>query len=311
VTVPFSDLQAAAPSALIELFILELNTAQHGVSDVLRFHSGTSLNSGASIVWAGNTYQRFPIEVEGFEWNGNGSLPRPTLRASNVLSNITAIIESTTRKSLDGAKLTRIRTLARYLDGVNFPGGINPLGTPDPTAEFPREVYFLDRKVSETRDAVEYEAAAVFDLAGVRAPRRLCMTWCQWLYRGDGCGYSPAASFTNGTYTRSGQTVTVTATAHGLVAGDYIYLDTTSGALIDGHYKVTGTTADTFTTRSAASGSTSGNVRGTQFYTVMDIPTWDAAADLCSKRTDGCKLRFGGSERLPFGGFPGVGQVYA
>jgi phage-related protein len=30
---------------------------------------------------------------------------------------------------IEGAKVTRIRTLARYIDGVNFPGGTNPLGT--------------------------------------------------------------------------------------------------------------------------------------------------------------------------------------
>jgi lambda family phage minor tail protein L len=310
-TVPFSELQSATPSALIELFTLELNTAQHGSSAVYRFHSGTSLNSGASIVFGGLTYQRFPIEVEGFEWSGNGTLPRPTMRASNLLKNISGFIASTSRKSLDGAKLTRIRTLARYLDAVNFPGGVNTLGTPDSTATFPLEVYYLDRKITENADVAEYECVSVFDLAGVRVPRRLCLRWCQWIYKGDGCGYSPAGSFTTGTYTRSGNTVTVTIAGHVLAAGDYLYLDVTSGALTDGHYKVTGATTNTFTVRSGSDTNTSGSVRGTQFYTVSNIPTWNASEDLCSKRTDGCKLRFGGTESLPFGGFPGVGQYYS
>lgn len=310
-SVPFSELQKAAPSAVIELFTLELFTGKHGSADVLRFHSGVGLNLNNSIIWAGNTYQRFPIEAEGFEWNGGGQLPRPTLRASNVLGNITAIIQGTTRKSLDGARLTRIRTLARYLDGANFPGGTNPLGTPDSTAQWPLEVYWLDRKANENREMVEYECAAAFDLAGVRAPKRLCMSWCQWAYQGAECGYTPTASFTDGTYTRSGTTVTVTKTGHGLVASDYIYLDVTSGALLDGHYKVRSTTANTFTVTSATSGSTSGNVRGTQFYTDTNIPTWTAGEDQCNKRVDACKLRFGGTERLPFGGFPGVGQLFS
>ena len=30
----------------------------------------------------------------------------------------------------------------------------NPYGTPDPTAEFPQEIYFLDRKVTENRNVV-------------------------------------------------------------------------------------------------------------------------------------------------------------
>jgi lambda family phage minor tail protein L len=62
-------------------------------------------------------------------------LPRPKLRISNIYGTITGII-LTLPNGLEGAKVTRIRTLARYIDGVNFPGGTNPLGTPDPTADF-------------------------------------------------------------------------------------------------------------------------------------------------------------------------------
>ena len=44
--------------------------------------------------------------------------------------------------------------------------------TPDPTAEFPQEIYKIDRKSAENREIVTFELAAVFDLAGVRAPKR-------------------------------------------------------------------------------------------------------------------------------------------
>lgn len=190
--VPVSDLQAVAPSAVIELFELELNTTQHGISQTYRFHGGTSLNSNGELVWAGNNYLRFPIEADGFEYSGNGQLPRPKLRASNILGTITAILLSLP-DGLEGAKVTRIRTLARYIDGANFPGGTNPLGTPDPTAEFPREIYYIDRKVAETRDVVEFELAASFDLAGVRAPKRQCIAnICQWVYKSAECSYSGA-----------------------------------------------------------------------------------------------------------------------
>ena len=50
--------------------------------------------------------------------------------------------------------------------------GDNPHGTPDPTATFPNEVYYIDRKVMETRDVVQFELTASFDLQGVRLPRR-------------------------------------------------------------------------------------------------------------------------------------------
>ena len=51
---------------------------------------------------------------------------------------------------------------------------VNTLGTPDPTAEFPQEIYKIDRKANENREIVEFELAAVFDLAGIRAPKRQC-----------------------------------------------------------------------------------------------------------------------------------------
>ena len=46
----------------------------------------------------------------------------------------------------------------------------NPLGTPDPTAEFKRQIYTVDRKSAENREVVEFELAGAIDMAGVRAP---------------------------------------------------------------------------------------------------------------------------------------------
>jgi lambda family phage minor tail protein L len=187
--VPISELQSVAPSAVIELFTLELNLAQHGIAETYRFHAGTNV-SGGNLVWAGNTYLAMAIEASGFEYSGNGQLPRPKIRVSNTMGTITALILSLPN-GLEAAKVTRIRTLARYLDGVNWPGGVNPLGTPDATAEFPREVFFLDRKSAETREVVEFEMCSAFDLANVRAPKRQCIAnICPWVYRSAECSYS-------------------------------------------------------------------------------------------------------------------------
>ena len=172
-----SDIQGINPSSIIELFTLTTTAALHGSAQTYRFHAGSSLNSNGEIVWAGNSYQRFPIEADGFAFQ-KGQIPRPTLTVSNALGTITSILltvnETTTGNDLTGATVTRIRTLAKFLDAVNFAGGINPYGTPDPNAEFPQEIYSIDRKASETRDAVSFELAAPIDLAGVRAPKRQC-----------------------------------------------------------------------------------------------------------------------------------------
>ena len=172
-----SNLQNTNPSAIIELFTLALDNSLHGATTVYRFHAGTSLKDNGEIVWAGNSYQRFPIQAEGFAFQ-RGQLPRPTLTVSNALGTITAILLSvnntTTGNDLTGATVTRIRTLAKFLDAVNFPSNVNPYGTPDPTAEFPQEIYKIDRKSAENREVVKFELAAVFDLAGIRSPKRQC-----------------------------------------------------------------------------------------------------------------------------------------
>ena len=172
-----SNLQNINPSAIIELFTLALDNSLHGATTVYRFHAGSSLKNNGEIVWAGNTYQRFPIKAEGFAFK-QGQLPRPTLTVSNALGTITAILAAvnatTAGNDLTGATVTRIRTLAKFLDAVNFPSNINPYGTPDSTAEFPQEIYKIDRKSAENRDVVQFELASVLDLAGIRAPNRQC-----------------------------------------------------------------------------------------------------------------------------------------
>jgi len=315
--VPVSALQEINPGAVIELFTLQLDTTLHGSNTIYRFHNGANLNANGEVVWAGNTYLRFPIECTGFEFTGTGTLPRPTISVSNIFGTLTAIMQdvnqTTVGNDLNGAKLTRIRTLARFLDAVNFApqtvtststqtvadpadgetvtytvtvanvGGVNifllngvnnpvitmkrgstyifdqsdssntnhplrikqnsgasystgvtvigtqgsagssvtfqppypdapsdlryyctvhgnamgntitmnnpntiqqtitsssttqsnPFGTPDPTAEFPQEIYFLDRKVSENRDVVQWEAVSALDLVNVKLPKRI------------------------------------------------------------------------------------------------------------------------------------------
>lgn len=70
--------------------------------------------------------------------------------------------------------------------------------------------------------------------------------------------FSTTAAPVSATYARSGTTVTVTKTGHGLVTGDQIGLSFaigTGGTATDGNYTVTRLTADTFTITDINSGS--------------------------------------------------------
>ena len=181
----FSDIQKVNPSSIIELFKLELKEGLNyatgnpdNVTTTYRFHAGSNLDAYGDIVWNSETYQRFPVEASGFAFQ-RGQLPRPTITISNMgTPSMSAVLLAanafTAGNDLTGAKVTRIRTMARFVDAANFSGATNPFGTPDPDAEFPREVYYIDRKSAENREVVQFELAAIFDMAGIRAPKRQC-----------------------------------------------------------------------------------------------------------------------------------------
>jgi lambda family phage minor tail protein L len=240
VSIIAGQFQNLAPSSIIELFQLQLDATIHGSSETYYFHAGANLNNNSELIWAGQQYLRFPIEADGFEYSGQGTLPRPKIRISNIFGSITAILLSLPG-GIESAKVTRIRTLARYLDDANFSGGSNPLGAPDSAAEFPREIYYIDRKSAENRDIVEFELAAVFDIAGIRAPKRQCIAnICQWQYRSPECGYT-----------------------------------------------------------------------GTTYFNASDQSVSSPSQDVCGKRLNSCRIRFGQNAELPYGSFPGIGSVAA
>ena len=188
--IPVSELQKLNPSARIELFVLELVEGLHyatgnpsNVPTIYRFHSGTNMNTNANIIWQGNTYQRFPISFEGAEFTGRGQVPRPVLTVANLggisrsgsvitVTDLMIIVNLTTpHNDLADCKLTRITTLASELDAANFPSNNNPFGTPS-SNELPQEIFFIDRKTTESRDIVQFELVGALDRANLKLPKR-------------------------------------------------------------------------------------------------------------------------------------------
>lgn len=119
------DIHSFEPGAIVELFELDLSTGTAPDSEpVLRWHSGINENL-QEIVWQGNKYAAFPIEADGFEFSGTGSIPRPTLTVANITSIIAGVINS--YDDLVGAKVTRKKTFAKYLDAYCYVNGY-PVG---------------------------------------------------------------------------------------------------------------------------------------------------------------------------------------
>lgn len=304
------EIQKLAPSAIIELF--ELDGTSFG-GELMRFHAGTNQLS-QNIVWQGATYTAFPLQATGFDYSGNGQLPRPKIVVSNVAGSITLLV--LTYDDLLGAKVTRKRTLLKYLDAVNFPGGVNP--TADADAAFESDIFFIDRKVTESRDLVEFELAAAFDVAGVVLPRRqIIQNVCTWKYRGTECGWAGKTSAQNGSYTISAagvgglgpvRTVTLTMTAHGYAVDNFFQFRPSTGGGIEQQMVVNSVTTNTITTTTALqTATTSGNCYISQIYDADDASVLVSASDVCGKRISSCKVRFGEIAPLPFGSFPAAG----
>ena len=182
----YEDLSVLAPNAIIELFQLHLDATLHGSSTIYYFHNGVNAAVTGNITWNGQAYVRLSIEATGFDYSSTGSMPRPKLAVSNIGSSITSLLLQvnliTAGNDLGGAKVVRIRTLKKYLDGE---------AGADPHAKFPDEIWYVDRKSNENRAVVEFELASKFDLVGVMLPRRqIIANVCQWAYRGGECGYN-------------------------------------------------------------------------------------------------------------------------
>ena len=135
-TIPIEELQQNNPSAIIELFELELVEGLHyqtgnpnNIITTYRWHSGVTEDSTGQLSFGGQIYSAMPIEAEGFDYKGTSkgsSTPRPTLRISNLLSTVSTILAEvngvTPHNDLIGAKVTRKTTFAKFISATNTGG---------------------------------------------------------------------------------------------------------------------------------------------------------------------------------------------
>lgn len=188
------DIQQSWHSALVELFVLSEYDPDNPSAEVL------FTNEQTAVVWQSRTYNPLPVDASGFKYTAKGKLPRPRLRIGNVGGIAGGLIRN--YNELIGAKLTRKRTLAKYLDGQP---------EANPSAFFPDDVWYVERKVKENRFEIEFELSSILDQEGTQIPNRVVVqSPCTWLwiggYRGPYCGYTgPAVATENDTPTTDPQ----------------------------------------------------------------------------------------------------------
>jgi lambda family phage minor tail protein L len=195
------------PSTLITLFEIDVTDIAFDkgiISDadilnqenynIFRFHNNVKLIDN-SIYFKDKEYIAAPITADGFEITSKGTLPTPKLALSVNDQGINALSILKTRikqlGDLIGAKIIRIRTFGKYLDRKNFLDQIvSDEFDPDSFVEFPRDIYYIDRKSNENKYTIEFELSSVLDVEGIKLPSRLVTEKkCPFQYRGDGCLY--------------------------------------------------------------------------------------------------------------------------
>jgi len=182
-----TDVLKLEHSAPVELFVLDLS-ALIPAGPVHRFCNYVN-ELRQPVVWQGVTYQPFPIQGSGWEKASRGPLPRPTVSISDVTGLVGVLVR--THQGMVGGKLTRKRTLAKYLDAVNFAAG-NP--SADPNSFFGDEKWVIDRRARDNGIVMQFELAAAIDVAGVRIPlRQVIQNVCAWEYRSPECSYTGGA----------------------------------------------------------------------------------------------------------------------
>lgn len=283
------------PSTLLSLFVLDGTNI--GMPEPFYFLDGSN-SSYLPVIYAGQQYIPFPIEMKQAGMNGQGQQVRPTIVASNVNGFVSNLLLQ--NQSLIGAQFIRQRVFARFLDDANWPAG-NPYGTANSTAAYPPEIWYINRKLTENQQTVEWELASLFDSQGIKLPKRQMISIvCSFKYRDAAtCGVSgPPVADQNGVLFVGG------AGTYGLTLTNQGTYSTTTTYNV-GDYVTIYSTIPQFVGLPILFVCL---VNGTVGATPQNNPgLW--VQDFCPKNIAGCTLRFPMPQPLRFGGFPGESQA--
>jgi len=299
------------PSQLLEFFLIYYNFPEDQNS-VLAF-TPMQKGGGEKITWQGVDYLPLPVKAEGFSSRGDNELPRPRIQVSNKDLIISKYLK--VYNNLVGAKIIRKRTFAKFLDDENFENGENPFfdlrtqgSSADLNSQLPDEVFYINRRISETKELVEFELSTVFEMDNVFIPNRnVYSRYCTWVYRGHGCRYNskPITASNSTDFKDASGSIVEPTSRRGLWkstntydTGDFVYLQTENIPIREDESTDLDSPASRLQTfYVCVADSTSGN----QNFPPLS-KNWQK--DECSKKISDCKLRF--STDLRFGGFPGT-----
>lgn len=154
----------------VELF--EFDLTKYGAG-FYRLRKGDEGDTVTSVTWDGNVFNPWPIQTDGWEQSANGPTPRPSISLGNSSGVLTALVVN--NNNLLGAKVTRIRTFERYLDGEP---------EADTSQTYPLEVYRINSRSALNADVISWELASTLDQENRKLPgRQIMREFCPFVTR--------------------------------------------------------------------------------------------------------------------------------
>jgi lambda family phage minor tail protein L len=141
------------------------------------------------IIFGGVTYTHMPVAIESIDTGSDGGPAQPRFMVATSGGPVNSLIRQ--YKDLRGAKVTRIRTFAEFLDQMpDGAGGVIVNPGADSNAILPTDFFIIDRKVSANRTMAEFQLVAPTDQEGIKIPLGIVTKrYCTKVYRfnnGDG-----------------------------------------------------------------------------------------------------------------------------
>lgn len=155
--IPSSDLRKLNTDSPI----IELYTVQFRNNPIVRFANLS--NAGGAVVYGGNTYTCHPIYVSGIQATGDGTLPRPSISVGNTANTV---INTFGTFDLVGAKVSRILTLQKYLDGQPSANSGN----------YSIDVYYVEQITSANQELIQYSLSTPLEVLSRKLPKQQITT---------------------------------------------------------------------------------------------------------------------------------------
>lgn len=151
------DVQSPVAPPYVELFAIDLTTIP-GLGASIYYLTPSAWQS-SGVVWGGDTYLPWPMELTGVEASSDGAPARPHLNIGNLDANKLIGSLAFVYGDIIGARVTYVRTFEPYLGGSGV-------------ISMPPLKYLIGRKLAHDETAVSFELRSPLDKERAFLPNR-------------------------------------------------------------------------------------------------------------------------------------------